>query len=223
VRARTLRTVDAYHCLPPCPVGTASAFKLAAIEMRLAAALAGDASLAAAVANGDVHQAVAHTLGVTRAVAKTVNFGVLYGMGAHGLALRLGVETNVAGDYINRWWTSFRAVRALRDRLGIHPQLTPWGRQLPSDDVPDHIRLNHLIQGSGRDIFCDGLLALEDAGLDHHLLLPLHDEYVVQLPADQAASLAATIASLVRVRLSDVDLPVETNLGGRSWANVGAS
>jgi DNA polymerase-1 len=192
----------------------------AAVEMRLAAALSGDARLTAAVENGDVHAAVARALGVERAVAKRVNFAVLYGMGAHGLALRLGVDEDVAGDYISRWWSSFRAVKALRDRLRTHPQRTPWGRALPNDDVPDHIRLNHLIQGSGRDIFCDGLLALEDAGLDQHLLLPLHDEYVLQVPADSAEALAAEIAALVRSELNGVELPVGANIGSRSWASI---
>ena len=54
-----------------------------------------------------------------------------------------------------------------------------------------------MIQGYGRDVFAAGLLALEDAGLDQHLLLPLHDEYVLALPADEAAALVDEIARLV--------------------------
>jgi DNA polymerase-1 len=81
-------------------------------------------------------------------------------------------------------------------------------------------RVHHLIQGTGRDVFAAGLLALEDNGLDEHLLLPLHDEYVLQLPAGNAAELAAEIAGAVTARLGEVELPVEWTVGSRSWASV---
>ena len=95
-----------------------------------------------------------------------------------------------------------------------------WGRLLPNDGVSDHIALNHVIQGYGRDVFAAGLLALEDAGLDRHLLLPLHDEYVLTLPTSDAAALVHDIARLVASRLDDVELPVEANIGGRAWSSL---
>ena len=95
------------------------------------------------------------------------------------------------------------------------------GTTSPRADVPEHIALNHVIQGYGRDVFAAGLLALEDAGLDERLLLPLHDEYVLRLPADPAAGELEEIARLVAARLGNVELPVEWAGGGRSWASVG--
>ena len=95
------------------------------------------------------------------------------------------------------------------------------GATSPDQDVPEHIALNHVIQGYGRDVFAAGLLALEDAGLDERLLLPLHDEYVLRLPADTAAPSCEEIARLVAAKLGEVELPVEWAVGGRSWASVG--
>ena len=63
----------------------------------------------------------------------------------------------------------------------------PGGRRLPVDARP-HARLNHRIQAAGRDIFCAGLLRLEDAGLVDHLALPLHDEYVLAVPESRRTS-----------------------------------
>jgi DNA polymerase-1 len=200
------------------------------MELRLAAALSCDARLRAVVEQGDAHMQVARFLFDTktptrkqRALAKTVNFGVLYGMGGAGLAKRLRIEEEEARAFISRWWDRFRAVRHFRDRIAREERRSLWGRRLPHDGVPDHIALNHVIQAYGRDVFCAGLHALEDAGLDQHLLLPLHDEYVLALPADGAAELAAEIAGHVRSRLGEIELPVEANLGGRSWASVGGA
>jgi DNA polymerase I-like protein with 3'-5' exonuclease and polymerase domains len=200
------------------------------MELRIAAALSEDVRLRQAIEQGDAHAAVAARLfntrmptGKQRAIAKTVNFGVLYGMGGQGLARRLHIPTNDARSFVTRWWDEFPAVRTLRDRVAREERRSLWGRRLPADQVPDHVALNHLIQAYGRDIFAAGLLALEDAGLDHHLLLPLHDEYVLALPVDQAAELAAEIACRVRSRLGEVELPVDAKVGGRSWASVGAA
>jgi DNA polymerase-1 len=200
------------------------------MELRLAAALSGDARLRAVVERGDAHTQVARFLFDTktptrkqRALAKTVNFGVLYGMGAAGLAKRLRIDEQEARAFVSRWWDRFPAVRHFRVRVAREERRSLWGRRLPQDGVPDHIALNHVIQGYGRDVFCAGLLALEDAGLDQHLLLPLHDEYVLALPANGADELAAEIAGRVRGRLGETELPVETRIGGRSWASVGGA
>jgi DNA polymerase-1 len=198
------------------------------MELRLAAALSGDWRLRQAVEQGDAHAAVASRLFRTetpsekqRRAAKVVNFGVLYGMGGEGLARRLGISAEDAHRFVSRWWDAFPSVRTLRSRLAHEERHSLWGRRLPAD-VPEHMALNHVIQAYGRDVFAAGLLALEDAGLDEHLLLPLHDEYVLELPAGRSHELGAEIAGHVRSRLADVELPVDVTIGGRSWASVGA-
>jgi DNA polymerase I-like protein with 3'-5' exonuclease and polymerase domains len=197
------------------------------MELRIAAALSADVRLRAVVDAGDAHTAVAKRLFQTetptakqRATAKTVNFGVLYGMGGEGLARRLRIADEQARRFVARWWDSFPAVRKLRDRLAGEERRSLWGRLLPNENVPEHIALNHVIQGYGRDIFCDGLLALEDAGFDERLLLPLHDEYVLRLAPDGAVDAAREISSLVASRLGDVELPVEATIGAATWASV---
>jgi DNA polymerase-1 len=196
------------------------------MELRIAAALSQDVRLRHTVDEGDAHTAVAARLFSTttptrkqRAVAKTVNFGVLYGMGSQGLARRLRIPADEARSFVSRWWDEFPAVRKLRDRLAHEERRSLWGRRLPAD-VPDHVALNHVIQAYGRDLFAAGLLALEDADLDQHLLLPLHDEYVIQLPADTATATAQEIAALVATRLHEVELPVEANVGARAWSSL---
>jgi DNA polymerase I-like protein with 3'-5' exonuclease and polymerase domains len=199
----------------------------ATMELRIAAALSADVRLRQAVEQGDAHAAVAARLFSTttpstkqRKIAKTVNFAVLYGMGGEGLARRLRIPTDEAREFVTRWWNAFPAVRKLRDRLAGEERRSLWGRRLPGDDVPNHVALNHVIQAYGRDVFAAGLLALEDAGLDQHLLLPLHDEYVLALPAREAALLAGDIAALVATRLHNVNLPVEVTIGDRAWSTL---
>jgi DNA polymerase-1 len=199
------------------------------MELRIAAALSEDARLRAVVEAGDAHAAVARRLFETqtptakqRAIAKTVNFGVLYGMGGEGLARRLRIADEQARAFVSRWWDSFPAVRKLRQRLASEERRTLWGRRLPADNVPEHIALNHVIQGYGRDVFAAGLLALEDADLDQHLLLPMHDEYVLEVPDDWADEYTADIAACVRSRLGDIDLPVEATIGGHAWSTLSA-
>jgi DNA polymerase family A len=127
-----------------------------------AAALSQDAGLIAAVEAGDAHLAIAKTLfnateptAKQRALAKTVNFGVLYGMGAPGLARRLHVNPTEARSFLNAWWERFPALRRYRDRVSLEERRSPWGRLLPHENVPTHIALNPVIQATGRDIFCD--------------------------------------------------------------------
>jgi DNA polymerase I-like protein with 3'-5' exonuclease and polymerase domains len=197
------------------------------MELRIAAALSEDARLRAVIQAGDAHTAVARRLFDTkaptakqRAVAKTVNFGVLYGMGGEGLARRLRIPDEQARAFVSRWWESFPAVRKLRERLAGEDRRTLWGRPLPRNGVPAHVALNHVIQGYGRDVFAAGLLALEDAGLDEHLLLPLHDEYVLALPSDHANELATDIARHVSFRLDEIELSVEATVGQRAWSSI---
>jgi DNA polymerase-1 len=195
------------------------------MELRLAAALSGDAALRAAVESGDALAAVARSLFNTtnptakqRAVAKTVNFGAMYGMREHTLAQRLGVSHVQAHAFLESWWARFPRLRTYADEVSDNDR-TPWSRRLPVD-VPHYAKLNHRIQGASRDVFAGSLLRLEDAGFDRFLLLPLHDEAVLRLPEHKAPELLAEIAELVHRELNGVPLPVDAHLGGPSWGSV---
>jgi DNA polymerase-1 len=197
----------------------------AGMELRIAAGLSGDANLRSVVESGDPHTAVARQLFNTaaptpkqRATAKTVNFATMYGQQAHSLSLRLGVSHVQAQRLIDSWWARFPALQRYAVACSDEDR-TPWGRRLPVD-VPKHAKLNHRIQAAGRDVFCAGLLRLEDAGLVDRLALPLHDEYVMTVPEANARELVAAIAAHVRSQIGDVPLPVEANVGGRSWGSA---
>ena len=142
----------------------------------------------------------------------------MYGMQGYGLGQRLGISVAQAQRFLASWWARFPVLRRYAEELGDDDR-TPWGRRLPVD-VPHYAKLNHRIQAAGRDIFCAGLLRLEDAGLVDQLALPLHDEYVLSVPAATAQRDAALVAALVRSRLNGVPLPVETHVGGRSWGSA---
>jgi DNA polymerase I-like protein with 3'-5' exonuclease and polymerase domains len=196
-----------------------------AMELRLACALSGDANLRQVVEAGDPHTAVARSLFNTevptekqRAIAKTTNFGVMYGMGVESLTVRLGVTPEQAHAFLDGWWKRFPTLERYASTLSDVDR-TPWGRRLPVN-APRHARLNHRIQAAGRDVFATGLLRLEDAGLVDHLALPLHDEYVLAVPESGAHELVARVARTVSSELGGVPLPVEANVGGRSWGSA---
>jgi DNA polymerase I-like protein with 3'-5' exonuclease and polymerase domains len=221
-RERRLAIRDALVADPGHVVGSVD---FTAMELRLAAGLSGDPVLRAVVESGDPHTAVARELFSTttptvrqRAIAKTTNFGVMYGMQCHTLAQRLGVSTAEAQRFLNAWWQRFPVLKRYAAEISDDDR-TPWGRRLPVD-VPHYAKLNHRIQASGRDIFAAGLLRLEDADLVDHLVLPLHDEYVLALPELLAGPFVERTAALVGNELGGVPLPVEAHVGGRSWGSA---
>ena len=195
-----------------------------AMELRLAAGLSRDGALRAVVEAGDPHAEVARALfgaeptARQRDIAKTVNFAAMYGMQAHGLALRLGISHGQAQAFLDSWWARFPQLQCYATQLSDNDR-SPWRRRLPVD-AARHAKLNHRIQAAGRDVFCAGLLRLEDHGLVDHLALPLHDEYVLTVPEHEAHALVAQVAATVSNALGGVALPVNENIGGRSWGSA---
>jgi DNA polymerase-1 len=214
------------------------------IELRLAAHMADVGPLKEAFRAGqDIHAMTASEIfgvpmaemtGEIRRRAKAINFGILYGMSAFGLAQRIQVPQAEAAEYIKAYFQRFPGIRAYMDRMRsmCHEKgyvETLFGRRCHFPGIRDANRnhrlyaereaINAPLQGTAADIIKRAMArvppALERAGLKARMLLQVHDELVFETPEAEAATTAAVVkevmesAALPALRLS-VPLVVET-------------
>ncbi len=215
------------------------------IELRIMAHLSGDAGLLSAFVGGqDVHRATAaEVFGVPpeqvdpnqRRAAKAINFGLMYGMGAFGLARQLGIGRNEANEYIARYFARYPGVKAYMDQTRERALRdgyveTVFGRRLYLDDIrsrnanlraaAERAAINAPMQGTAADIIKRAMLAV-DAWLagrdDARMLMQVHDELVFEVR--EAA--VEDIASRVRERMAsgaELEVPLVVDIGtGSNW------
>jgi DNA polymerase-1 len=202
------------------------------IELRLLAHVADIPQLKKAFASGlDIHAMTASEMfGVpvegmpseVRRRAKAINFGIIYGISAFGLANQLGISREEAGAYIKRYFERFPGIRDYMDKTRAtvreHGVVTTiFGRKCHFPKIAssnaseraffERAAINAPIQGAAADIIRRAMTrmdaALAKAGLDAQMLLQVHDELVFEAPADQAE---ATIEVAKRV-MSEAPLP----------------
>lgn len=188
------------------------------IELRVLAHMSGEAALVEAFRSGsDIHTATAARVfsvpeeGVTgemRRTAKMINFGLLYGMEAFGLAERLGISREEARAHIDSYFGRFPGVKEYLDgivtqarRDGYTSTLFGRRRYLPelnSDNfrmrqMGERMALNAPIQGTAADIIKKAMIELWEAlaGQRSRLLLQIHDELVLEAPPDELDSVVA--------------------------------
>lgn len=183
------------------------------VELRIMAHLSGDKSLVEAFARGeDIHRATAAEVfsvepmfvsDEQRRRAKAINFGLIYGMSAFGLARQLGIERAEASMYIDMYFERYPGVRQYMDRTrAMAHELgyveTVFGRRLTLPDIhskkpqirqaAERAAINAPMQGTAADIIKRAMLAvdqrLRDSGLACHLLLQVHDELVFEVRQD---------------------------------------
>ncbi|HWT31636.1 MAG TPA: DNA polymerase I, partial [Propylenella sp.] len=184
------------------------------IELRILAHIADIPQLRRAFAEGlDIHAMTASEMfGVpvegmdpsVRRRAKAINFGIIYGISAFGLANQLGIPRGEAGDYINRYFERFPGIRGYmeetkrfaREHLYVE---TLFGRRAHYPDIrssqpnlrsfQERAAINAPIQGSAADIIRRAMIrierALEEAGLNARMLLQVHDELVFEVPDEE--------------------------------------
>ena len=216
------------------------------IELRLMAHLSRDARLLAAFADGqDIHRATAaeiHGLPLDqvttnqRRAAKAINFGLMYGMSAFGLARQLGIKQAEAEDYVARYFARYPGVQSFMDQVrrqarGDGYVETLLGRRLYLPDIShsNHQRrtaaertaINAPLQGSAADIIkramltVDHWIAIEQPPV--RLLMQVHDELVFEIEpsAVEAASLAIREAMTSAAELA---VPLVVDIGvGENW------
>jgi DNA polymerase-1 len=221
------------------------------IELRVLAHFSGDGALQRAFAEDqDIHAMVAsevHSVPleeVTREMrrrAKAVNFGVIYGQSAFGLAKSLDIDQEQAADFIDAYFARYpgvdefigktlaecrekgyvssiagrkRAVQGVRD-----PSSFGESRQR---NLPERIAINTVIQGSAADLIKRAMIRVHDRlraeRLRARMLLQIHDELVFEVPSDEVDRLAALVTEeMVSVARLAVPLKVDVKVGD-NWA-----
>ena len=216
------------------------------IELRIMAHLSGDKSLVDAFARGDdIHRATAaevfdlEPMFVTdeqRRRAKAINFGLIYGMSAFGLARQLGIERAEAAAYIDRYFERYPGVRHYMDstRAMAHEKgyvETVFGRRLTLPDIharqvpvrqaAERAAINAPMQGTAADIIKRAMLrvhqALATSNLGCHLLLQVHDELVVEV-RERDLDPARQLIRFEMEAAAELSVPLVVDIGsGESW------
>lgn len=216
------------------------------IELRIMAHLSQDAGLLDAFAKGeDIHRATAAEIfGVERSevsseqrrYAKVINFGLIYGMSAFGLAQNLNIERSAAQSYIERYFARYPGVRAYmndtreqaKDKGYVE---TLFGRRLwvPEINSPNGMRragaeraaINAPMQGTAADLIklamiaVDGWLSTEQ--LQSKIIMQVHDELVLEVPESELALVQAQLPLLMQ-QVATLDVPLLAEVGiGPNW------
>jgi DNA polymerase-1 len=216
------------------------------IELRIMAHISQDASLLRAFAEGeDVHRATAAEvfglkLGAVsseqRRYAKVINFGLIYGMSAFGLAKQLGLERSAAQNYIQRYFERYPGVdrymketRELARKQGYVE--TVLGRRLWLPEIKsgspgrrqgaERAAINAPMQGTAADIVKLAMIAvqnwLDKERLASMLIMQVHDELVLEVPDKELARITAEVPGLMS-GVMKLDVPLEVDVGsGPNW------
>jgi DNA polymerase-1 len=216
------------------------------IELRILAHFSRDASLVHAFHEGeDVHRrTAAKMLGIPphevtpemRRQAKTINFGIIYGMGAFGLARELRISQSSARAAIERYFAHYRGVKAFIEetveeaRRRGHVQ-TLLGRRRPIPELVsrnrtvrqqgERLAVNTTIQGSAADLIKKAMIDIDGRlrrnGLRAAMLLQVHDELVFEVPDDELER----VQEVVRTGMEGawpLSVPLRVDMGwGRDW------
>jgi DNA polymerase-1 len=216
------------------------------IELRIMAHLSGDESLLTAFANDrDIHQATAsEVLGVPldqvtseqRRSAKAINFGLIYGMSAFGLAKQLGVGRNEAQKYVDLYFERYPGVKRYMDETREQARSqgyveTVFGRRLYLQDInarnaalrqyAERSAINAPMQGTAADIIKRAMIDvhswLEQSKTDAKLIMQVHDELVLEV----REALLDEVTSELRKRMeraAELRVPLKVDVGvGANW------
>ncbi len=216
------------------------------IELRIMAHLSGDEGLVTAFEQGlDVHKATAaEVFGVPleaveadqRRSAKAINFGLIYGMSAFGLAKQLDIPRGEAQSYINLYFDRYPGVkrymdetRALAKEQGYVE--TVFGRRLYLPDInarnaqmrnyAERTAINAPMQGTAADIIKRAMIDvdawLRKDSIDARIIMQVHDELVLEVKAGELESVGEQVSGLM-VKAATLKVPLEVDVGvGNSW------
>ncbi len=217
------------------------------IELRIMAHLSGDARLKHAFAgNQDIHKATAaEVFGVKleqvsaeqRRAAKVINFGLIYGMSAFGLAKQLGVPREAAQQYMTLYFARYPGVQAFMERTRAQARQqgyveTLYGRRLYLPEInsrngqlrqyAERTAINAPMQGSAADIIKLAMLRI-DAWLQQNkfnarMIMQVHDELVFEVAEQDCGALADAVRRLM-TGIEGLSVPLSVDIGiGRNWA-----
>ncbi len=217
------------------------------IELRIMAHLSGDAGLLKAFAAGvDIHRATAAEVfgadspeGVTqeqRRSAKAINFGLIYGMSAFGLAKQLGIERGAAQSYVDLYFDRYPGVRAYMDRMRAEAHEkgyveTVFGRRLHLPEInarnkmrqaaAERTAINAPMQGTASDIIKRAMLAvdgwLEKERPPVRMIMQVHDELVFEVKEAYLEQAESKIRDFM-ASAATLEVPLVVDIGkGDNW------
>ena len=216
------------------------------IELRIMAHLAQDAGLLDAFRHDlDVHRATAaEVFGVDleevttdqRRSAKAINFGLIYGMSAFGLAKQIGVDRKQAQAYIDRYFTRYPGVLSYMERTREQASEqgyveTLFGRRLYLPEIhaknqamrkaAERTAINAPMQGTAADIIKRAMIKvaqwLDDSALDARVIMQVHDELVLEVREDQIEAVSQGLKERMG-QAADLDVPLVVEVGvGNNW------
>jgi|HubBroStandDraft_3_1064219.scaffolds.fasta_scaffold00951_3 DNA polymerase-1 len=216
------------------------------VELRILAHIAGEPELIRAFAAGeDIHRSTAATVfGIAtdlvtaeqRRAAKTINFGILYGMSAFGLSQNLGISKGEADRFITTYLGRFAGVKAYMDatlasaeREGKVETLYGRARWLPDirsknwnlRENARRMAINARIQGTAADLLKKAMIAIDCRLRAEHpaarLLLTVHDELVFELPPEDVEAVSAVVRREME-EVAQLTVPLSVDIGvGTSW------
>jgi DNA polymerase-1 len=237
------RIREAFIASPGCVIMSAD---YSQIELRIMAHLSGDASMLRAFAEGeDIHRATAAEIfgaapqevtSEQRRYAKVINFGLIYGMSAFGLAGNLGIERSAAQMYIEKYFNRFAGVKQFMDETRAQAKTdgyveTVFGRRLwlPEINSPNGPRrqgaeraaINAPMQGTAADLIKLSMIAvqnwLEAERLGSLMIMQVHDELVLEVPETERAYLQERLPQLM-AGVASLKVPLTAEVGvGRNW------
>ncbi|QOH38834.1 DNA polymerase I [Burkholderia cepacia] len=216
------------------------------IELRIMAHISGDASLLRAFSQGeDIHRATAaEVFGVTplevnsdqRRIAKVINFGLIYGMSAFGLASNLGITRDAAKLYIDRYFARYPGVaQYMEDTRSAAKEKgyveTVFGRRLwlpeinggngPRRQAAERAAINAPMQGTAADLIKLSMIAVDDwltrDKLASRMIMQVHDELVLEVP-DEELSLVREKLPEMMCGVAKLKVPLVAEVGaGANW------
>ena len=216
------------------------------IELRIMAHLSGDEGLMNAFSiERDIHQATAAEVfgmpldAVTadqRRSAKAINFGLIYGMSAFGLAARLGISRGEAQKYVDLYFERYPGVRRYMDETRQQARdrgyvETVFGRRLYLNDIgsrnaalrqgAERAAINAPMQGTAADIIKRAMIAVDrwliDSRLPARLIMQVHDELVFEVRREAVDELTTRVRELM-CRAAELRVPLKVDVGvGANW------
>jgi DNA polymerase-1 len=216
------------------------------IELRIMAHLSQDSGLIKAfLAGEDVHRATAsevfgvpldHVTGEQRRYAKVINFGLIYGMSAFGLARNLDIDRGVAKNYIDQYFTKYPGVARYMDQIRASAKAngyveTVFGRRLwlpeinspngPRRQAAERAAINAPMQGTAADLIKLAMIqvqqALEQEQLRSRLVLQVHDELVLEVPEGEVDRLRQLLPEKME-NVGKLSIPLIVEVGsGLNW------
>lgn len=216
------------------------------VEFRITANLSGDKSLItlfhdADATGGDVFTSIMrqvyedYTLNKDdprRKLIKGVVYGKLYGAGVDKMALTAGVSTAQMRSVVDAFDANYPGVKSLQKQIenvgsrrlrdeGVGYVITKTGRRLPCDDDRVYSLTNYLVQASAAEVFKANLVKLDQADLTELMVVPVHDEIVLQVPRGEAEDIKHTVKEAMSTTI-DWDVPLTSGADGpfESWGQA---